>query len=72
MSKSEKFKKAASWTGDKAIEVGVNLMEELLTPGGGGPWKKAERIKDEDEPANGEGDPAVDESWEPPEPDSRK
>ena len=71
MSKGEKFKKAASWTGDKAIFFGVNLMEELLNEGGSS-WKKAERVKDEDEPANGEGDPAVDESWEPPEPDSLK
>ena len=67
MSKFKKFKKAASWTADKTVEVGVNL---LLDPGDA--WTKPERIKDEDEPANGEGDPAVDESWEPPEPDSRK
>ena len=67
MSKFKKFKKAASWTADKTVEAGVNL---LLDPGA--PWTKMERIKDEDEPANGEGDPAVDESWEPPEPNSLK
>lgn len=66
MSKFKKFKKAAFWTADKTVEAGVNL----LLPGGD--WTKPERIKDEDEPANGEGDPAVDESWEPPEPDSLK
>lgn len=65
MSKFKRFKKAASWTGDKAVEVGVNL----ILPGD---WVTPERIKDEDEPANGEGDSAVDESWEPPEPDSLK
>ena len=69
MSKRKKFKKAASWTADKTIEVGVNL---LLPADMNGDWVKVERIKDEDEPANGEGDPAVDESWEPPEPDSLK
>ena len=67
MSKFKKFKKAAFWTADKTVEAGVNL---LLNPNGD--WTKPEPIKDEDEPANGEGDPAVDESGEPPAPDSRK
>ena len=69
MSKRKKLKKAASWTADKTIEVGVNL---LLPADMSSDWVKVERVKDEDEPAKGEGDPAVDESWEPPEPDSRK
>ena len=65
MSKFKRFKKAAFWTADKTVEAGVNL----ILPGD---WGTPERIKDEDEPANGEGDSAVDESWEPPEPDSLK
>ena len=69
MSKRKKLKKAASWTADKTIEVGVNL---LLPADMSSDWVKVERVKDEDEPAKGEGDPAVDESWEPPEPDSLK
>jgi len=65
VSKFKRFKKAAWQTVDKGVEVGVNL----ILPGD---WVTPERIKDEDEPANGEGDSAVDESWEPPEPDSLK
>ena len=53
MSKFKKFKKAAFWTADKTVEAGVNL----LLPGGD--WTKPERIKDEDEPVNGEGDPVT-------------